>query len=452
MQNNVLIVDDERNIRLNLRTLLESENINVYEAGNGSAALTLLKENDIDCLVTDIRMPEMDGMELLRECRTKYPGVPVVMISAHGTVETAVDAMKAGALDFFTKPFNNDEVLSIVKKSLNTRNLDENPKMSTEERTSYNKIVGESPAMCKVYAMLDKVARSDSTVLVTGESGTGKELVAQTIHEKSGRSEKPFIAVNCAALSENLIESELFGHEKGAFTGAVIARPGRFELANEGSLFMDEIGEVSLSVQSKLLRVIQEKNFERVGGIRSIQTDVRLIAATNKNLKEEVEEKRFREDLYYRLNVVPIELPPLRERSGDIALLSNYFIDLFNQRMGRNVGPVPDEVKSCFSAYAWPGNVRELENTIERMMVLSEGDQLEMDTMPEQIRAGEAVEDSGTGSEWLTNKIRMEKNRVERDLLINTLKECNDNRTHAAKKLGVSRKTVQNKIKEFGIG
>lgn len=452
MRNRILIVDDERNIRRSLRALLEGPRAEVLEAEDGRAALEMLGRGEIDLVITDLRMPGMDGMELLRNCRALYPQVGVVVISAHGTVETAVEAMKLGAVDFFSKPFENQEVLGVVDKCLDARNLDQQPHIPAPEQRGFHSIVGGSPAMQQVYTLMAKVARTESTVLILGESGTGKELVARNIHEQSNRAAEAFIAVNCAALPENLVESELFGHEKGAFTGAANAKPGRFELACGGTLFLDEVGEIPLPLQAKLLRVLQERTYERVGGIKTMKADVRLVAATNRDLEQEVKAGRFREDLFYRLNVVPVQLPSLRARLGDIELLANYFIDIFNRRMQRAIGKIDPSLLAILCAYAWPGNVRELENTIERMMVLSEGESLDIDSLPERVRNFKPGEESPLqDKDALRNRLRLETDRVEKDLLERTLRECDGNRSQAAKCLGVSRKTIHNKIREYGL-
>jgi len=447
----ILIVDDEKNTREGLARALRGEYA-VAEAENGLRALAWLETHAADVVLSDLRMPGMDGMELLRNCRTQYPQLGIVVISAHGTVETAVEAMKLGAVDFFPKPFDNQEVLRVVDKCLDACNLDQQPHIPAPEQKGFHSIVGASPAMQQVYALMAKVARTDSTVLILGESGTGKELVARNIHEQSNRAAEAFIAVNCAALPENLVESELFGHEKGAFTGAANAKPGRFELACGGTLFLDEVGEIPPPIQAKLLRVLQERSYERVGGIKTMKADVRLVAATNRNLEQEVTAGRFREDLFYRLNVVPVQLPPLRRRAEDIELLANYFVEIFNRRMKRAVGRIDPSLLGILRAYSWPGNVRELENTIERMMVLSEGESLDCDSLPERVRNSKPGDElPSQDKDALRNHLRLETDRVEKDLLEQTLRDCAGNRSLAAKCLGVSRKTVHNKIREYGL-
>src|ERR1700682_4754737 len=362
----VLIVDDEPNLRKILAAQLSRDGYDVLTADDGEQGLSMLREHHIDMVITDLKMPKVDGMTLLREALREEPELPIVMITAHGTVDTAVEALKLGASDYLTKPFDKDEVRQVVAKALKTRQLAQeeattDPVGGTKDPGARFGIIGASPGLTDLYAVLERVADSPTTVLITGESGTGKELVARALHEHSTRKDKPFIKVNCAAIPKELIESELFGYERGAFTGAVSSKPGRFELANGGTLFLDEIGEIPIEMQVKLLRALQESEFERVGGIKTIHVDVRLVAATNRDLKKLIAASAFREDLFYRLNVVSIRLPALRERDTDIPLLVEHFLAKFNERLKKQVSGVEPEALDILSAYGWPGNIRELE-------------------------------------------------------------------------------------------
>jgi len=372
----ILIVDDEPNIRRVLEAVFSKDGYRVFVAENGKKALDLVStEPDLDVMLCDLVMPDLNGVEVLEAAREINPGLSVVMITAHGTIKTAVDAMKLGAFDYVTKPFDMDEIKLVVKNALErSRLLAENIQLRQELKSRYrfDGVVGESGKMQEVYKIIERVAGSNATVLIRGDSGTGKELVARAIHYSSPRSAKPFIAVSCAALPETLLESELFGHEKGAFTGAVGQKAGRFELAHQGTLFLDEVPELSPAMQVKLLRVLQERQFERVGGTRTLQVDVRLIAATNRNLEEAVASGAFRADLYYRLQVIQVFLPPLRERKTDIPPLVEHFIEKFNQQNGKNVKFVSQEAMELLMKYGWPGNIRELENAIERGVVLAD--------------------------------------------------------------------------------
>jgi two-component system response regulator AtoC len=396
-------------------------------------------------------------MEILKHCQKFHPELPVVIITAYGTVEAAVSALKQGAFDFITKPFDQTELLNVVNKAVGTyqRRLKE-PKEVVREQVSspqISSIIGASAQMQEIFKIIHKIAPSPSTVLISGESGTGKELVAFEIHRNSDRTNKPFIKINCAAIPSTLIESELFGHEKGAFTGAVSSKPGRFELAHTGTLFLDEVAEMPLEMQVKLLRVLQEQEFERVGGIASIKVDVRIITATNKNLEEEVKAGRFREDLFYRLNVVPISLPSLRERKEDIDLLVKFFIAQFNEKLKKNITAVAPEAMNILRNYSWPGNIRQLENALERMSLMADGSELKARDIPEEISGltptigGEAQpEPSG-----LKEIVKKQTQSLERDLIEHALEETSGNVTRAAEKLGLSRKGLQLKMKELAI-
>ncbi len=456
----ILIVEDEANMRRILSAMLSRDGYKVETAGNGRQALELLGKGSFQLVVSDLRMPQMDGLELLSELRRRGMACELILITAHGTIETAVEAMKNGAFDFITKPFDAAELKIKVGNALRTyekRQLD--AKLTPEGADRYN-FIGSSPAIRELCRILDKVADSPTTVLVTGESGTGKELVAQAIHRHSARADKPFIRINVAAIPETLLESELFGHEKGAFTGAVALKPGRFELADSGTLFLDEIGETPKELQVKLLRCLQEREFERVGGLKSIKFDVRLIAATNKDLEAEVAAGRFRQDLFYRLNVVPIHLPPLRERSEDIEELVPYFIERFNKRLGRSVEGITPGAMAKLRAYRWPGNIRELENVVERSILLADGHILDVENLPTFSRHGVSPaslgESSPLGAEGRTPSslkqvVKEHTRRVERHVIQQALGETGGNVTRAAEALGISRKSLQMKMKEYGL-
>src|SRR3954447_14221858 len=387
----VLIVDDEPNLRKILSAQLSRDGYDVMTAEDGEQGLGVLKEHHIDLVITDLKMPKVDGMTLLRDALRVDPDLPIVMITAHGTVDTAVEALKLGAFDYLTKPFDKDEVRQVVAKALKTRALAQE-EATTEPANAATSggarfgIIGKSPGLTDLYAVLERVADTPTTVLITGESGTGKELVARALHDHSSRKDKPFIKVNCAAIPKELIESELFGYERGAFTGAVSSKPGRFELANGGTLFLDEIGEIPVEMQVKLLRALQESEFERVGGIKTIHVDVRLVAATNRDLKKLIAAGGFREDLFYRLNVVSIRLPALRERDTDIPLLVEHFLTKFNGRLKKQVTGVEPEAIDILAAYTWPGNIRELENVMERSVLFCDAQKLRVEDLPGELR------------------------------------------------------------------
>ncbi len=369
----VLIVDDELNIRRVLAAMLKRDGYDVTTAADGEQALAVLQRTPIHVVVTDLVMPRLGGMELLARVRAEYPDIPVILITAHGTVDSAVAALKAGAFDYVTKPFEQEELRKVIAKAVRANDLERRNLHEGASEGDRPPMVGISPAMRAIYDMVARVADSPSTVLITGESGTGKELIARALQRGSSRRDKPLIKVNCAAIPKDLVESELFGYQKGAFTGAVGDKPGRFELADGGTLFLDEIGEIPVEIQVKLLRALQESEFERVGGIKTLKVDVRLIAATNRDLKALIAEGRFREDLYYRLAVVPIALPPLRERREDIPLLVRHFIEKYDRRLGKKVEGIDDDALQLLVDYAWPGNIRELENLMERSVLFADG-------------------------------------------------------------------------------
>jgi two-component system, NtrC family, response regulator AtoC len=463
----VLIVDDEANLRRVLAAMLARDGYDVHVAEDGQDALRVFGDHHIDLVITDLRMPKLDGMELLRRLHKQEPELPVVMLTAHGTVDNAVEALKSGAFDYLTKPFDQVEVRTIVQKALRARDLSvadasyQGASPSKNEGNARFGIIGNSTAIAEVYSILERVADTPTTVLITGESGTGKELVARALHENSSRKSKSFIKVNCAAIPKDLMESELFGYERGAFTGAVSSKPGRFELASGGTLFLDEIAEIPVEMQVKLLRVLQESEFERVGGIKTIAVDVRLVAATNRDLKKEIGCGNFREDLYYRLNVVPIGLPSLRERVSDITLLVEFFLQKFNARLKKNVQGVSPEALQRLASYPWPGNIRELENVMERAVLFAD-DRLisEKDLSPEVRGVHQSPMVSGAPFEigmdeaahdGLKETVKAATSRLERELIVRALDQTAGNVTHAARLLKISRKGLQLKMKELGL-
>jgi two-component system NtrC family response regulator len=387
--NSILIVDDERNYLLVLEALLSEEGYHVITADDARKGLELLQENDLDVVITDMKMPGIDGMEFMERVRLRQPDLPVIMMTAFGSVEKAVEAMRKGAFDYILKPFKNEELKLTISKAINHYHLVTQNRLFARElqgKYHFGNIVGKSVQMQRIFDLVEKVAPTKATVLITGDSGTGKELIARAIHYNSPRKDQPFISINCGALPETLLESELFGHEKGAFSGAVSQRKGRFELAHEGTLFLDEISEMSPPLQVKLLRVLQEMEFERVGGSQTLKVDVRVVAASNRNLKEEAEAGRFRSDLYYRLNVVHVYLPPLRERLDDLTLLVNHFLTKYAKDNDQEVIAISAAAMERILDYDWPGNVRELENVIERAIILSDRHEIQVKDLPPEIR------------------------------------------------------------------
>jgi DNA-binding NtrC family response regulator len=447
----ILVADDEPNIRRVLAAVFAREGYEVSAVQDGAEALRTLEGEEVHAIVADLRMPRMDGMALLKHVVAEYPHLPVVMITAHGTVDTAVEALKVGAFDYITKPFEQEELTAVIRKAIvQSARSREEVHLTGDERGRYD-IIGRHPEMLNVYELIRKVADTPSTVLIQGESGTGKELIAKALHENSSRRHKPFIKINCAAIPKTLVESELFGYEKGAFTGAVASKPGRFELAHEGTLFLDEIAEIPPEMQVKLLRVLQEGEFERVGGLKTIRVDVRLVTATNRDLHEGIADGSFREDLFYRLNVVPIRLPPLRERQSDIPLLVEHFIAKFNTRLKKSVQGIEPAALERLIEYPWPGNIRELENVVERTVLFTEAGVVRVADLPAEVRgkAAPAAAPATPGS--LKETVREATARLERDLIQKALRETGGNVTQAAKRLRISRKSLQNKMKEFGL-
>ena len=446
-QPTILIVDDERNTREGLQRALQ-DRYHVLLAEDSQKALQTLESTPVDVMLTDLRMPGVDGMGLLRRAMSLTNPPVCIMMTAYGSIENAVQAMQAGAYHYVTKPVNLDELELIIPRALNTRRIEEenvNLHEQIDRKYGLENIIGGSSAMRQLFETVQQVAPSRATVLISGETGTGKELIAKAIHNLSPRKNGPFIAVHAAALPSTLLESELFGHEKGAFTGATERRIGRFELADGGTLFLDEVSELQPPIQVKLLRVLEERAFERVGGAKTLQVDVRLVAATNKNLKKLVSEGKFRDDLFYRPSVVAVDLPALRERRDDIPLLVKAFVDEFGRENNKQVRELTPEALNLLLAYDWPGNVRELRNAIEQMVVLARAERLTVRDVPAAIR----------GSADLTKisvvRAGMTVEEAERQLIVQALKETEGNRTKAAQKIGISRRTLHRKLKEFGI-
>ncbi|RMH00265.1 MAG: sigma-54-dependent Fis family transcriptional regulator [Deltaproteobacteria bacterium] len=472
----ILLVDDEPNLRKVLGALLEQDGYEVHAEEAAAPALARVKaspSDTFDAVITDLRMPGMDGIGLLRELAALDPHLPVIVLTAHGTVDSAVQAVKLGAFDYLEKPFDRAHIRTVLERAVATR-ARTGPSMGSAATAAADPsvavgMVGSSPAMQRIREIIRTAAASPSTVLITGESGTGKELVARALHLGSERAAGPFIRLNCAAIPAGLVESELFGHEKGAFTGAVSSRPGRFELADGGTLFLDEISEVPLEIQVKLLRAIQESEFERVGGVKTIRVDLRIIAATNRDLLEVIAQKRFREDLYYRLNVVPIRLPPLRERIEDLPELLDHFVQRCNERLGKNVRGFDDEALARLRAYAWPGNIRELENLVERMVLFASSETITAAELPDVFHGGAGTEDRPIADEPqegglpqvrvplsslgmdLKEAVRLGSRMVEEVLIREALRKTDGNVTRSARLLGISRRSLQSKMKELGL-
>jgi len=452
----ILIVDDEKNYPPILAAVMEEEGFEALMANSGEEALNILKHSDVDLVLTDMKMPSMDGIALLENVKIKDPELPVIMMTAHGTVEKAVEAMQKGAYSYIMKPFDNESLILYVNKAISMyRVIKENRRLrqTVKSQYSFGNIIGKSKKMQDVFEIIRKVAPVSATVLVEGESGTGKDLVAKSIHFNGPRRDYPFVAVNCTALAKTLLESELFGHERGSFTGAISSKKGRFELADGGTLFLDEIGELSPSLQVKLLRVLQDKTFERVGGVRQVSVNFRLIAATNKHLKEEVRKGRFREDLFYRLNVVHIELPPLRQRPEDLHLLVDHFIGKYSNVRNQDspVKGIERQVERLFFDYNWPGNVRELENVIERAMVLCPDEILNVDDLPKDFRNSifEFQQLDGIPEDAELFKTLVD---IEKKMILRALKITGNVQSDAAQLLGIGKSGLNKKLKKHGIG
>ena len=444
----ILVVDDDSYVRESTEEILRRKGYQVDTSANGKDALVLLDEADFDLILSDIKMPEMDGIELLAAAKGKYPDIHVIMMTAFGSVDNAVEAMRKGAYDYIQKgSADPTEIELVVERALKYQDSQrENKRLRSElqDKYSFNNMIGKAHNMEQVFDLIDTVADSRATVLVTGESGTGKELVARALHYNSSRRSAPFIRLNCAALPKDLMESELFGHEKGAFTGAIKQTRGRFEMADGGTLLLDEISEIDPALQAKLLRVLQEREFERIGSTQTIKVDVRIVATTNRDLQKEVEAGNFREDLYYRLNVIEMGLPPLRERKEDIPALVQNFVAKYNEENGKRVTGVADETLDALLAYDWPGNIRELENYTERAVVVARGEALAPDDYPQRLTSGPQGRDDGG------IHVGMTVHEMERRLIMKTLESCQGNRTEAAGMLGISTRTLRNKLHEYG--
>ncbi len=447
MQFTILIVDDERNIREGLSEAFAMEGYLALKASDGQEAIRLLDEQYIDLVITDLKMPRVSGMELLQHIKRRWQNIPVIIITAHGDISEAVSAMQFGALEFITKPLDLEHLLKLTKNALEIRELSiKNQELRDEvlAQQRISSIIGKSAAMRRIFDLVRKVAPTKASVLITGESGVGKELIADAIHNLSPRRDKPLIKVHCAALAESLLESELFGHEKGAFTGAQTRKRGRFELADSGSLFLDEIGEINQNVQIKILRVLQERKFERVGGESTVEADVRFIAATNRDLKQEIAEGRFREDLYYRLNVVNIHVPPLRERREDIPLLAATFLHEFSQENGKQIDGYEPRARQALYSYDWPGNVRELRNCIESAVVMSSSNFISIDDLPPGPRSTQEKKEIHIPAFSTIEE-------AEKIIIAETLAMLGGNKTKTAEVLKIGRKTLYQKIDEYGL-
>ncbi len=451
----VLIVDDEENMRHMLQVMLQKAGYVAQVAADGLEGLEQMAEKDFDFVLCDVRMPQMDGMAFLEKSRQMRPDQTVIMMSAYGTMDSALEAIKIGAYDYISKPFKQDEVLLTLKKAEERERLKkenvvlQNRLKKIEQKYSFGNIIARSEAMAQVFDLVEKVAKHKTTVLVTGESGTGKDLIAKTIHSNGNRVSVPMVSINCGGIPENLLESELFGYKKGAFTDAVKDKPGLFEEADGGTIFLDEIGELPLSLQVKLLRVLQEEEISPLGATTSKKIDVRVIAATSKDLQQEVNAGRFREDLFYRINVMKIHLPPLRERRGDIPLLVGYFIHHFNQKLEKEIEGLSSQAMPILMAYSWPGNVRELENVIERAVLLGKGRWITPDDLPQSITSGQPSPSSIAPEHTLS--IKKASKTLERDLIRRALELTEGNRSKAARILEISRPILISKIKEYGL-
>ena len=446
----ILVADDEPSHRQMIEAVLAAEGYEVTQAEDGQAAISAIEDRFYDLVIMDIRMPNVDGIQALQKIKQISPDIPVIIMTAYASVGTAVDALKSSAYDYLIKPLDIEELKILVAKALHHHQLEQENiylKERLNDRFDFSNIIGHSPAMKKLFETMALVAPSEATVIIVGESGTGKELIANAIHQNSPRKDRPFIKVNCAALPETLLESELFGHEKGAFTGAIARKQGRFQLAHKSSIFLDEIAEMAPATQAKILRVLQEREFEPVGSTQTIKVDTRVIAATNKNLEEEIREGRFREDLYYRLNVVTVDVPPLHLRREDIPILADFFLKPYAEKNRRRIKGFTPRATDLLMRYDWPGNVRELENIIERAVIMARGEMITPLEFPIDLQ--------NLDEEFKDSRIDLTPGRslkeVEKVMILRTLEEAGGNRTHAARILGISRRTLQLKLKEYGI-
>ncbi len=447
MSKTILVVDDEETIRQSIHGILTDEGFEVITAKDGNEALEKVTEELPDLVLLDIWMPGSDGVDILKRLKTDYPYLQVIMISGHGTIETAVKAIKLGAYDFIEKPLSLEKILLTVNNALNFYRLSEENRLLRQKTEGPSEPTGNSKAITKLKQQIEIVAPTNAWVLITGENGTGKELVARAIHRKSQRAPKPFVEVNCAAIPEELIESDLFGHEKGSFTGAYCKKRGKFDLAHEGTLFLDEIGDMSLKTQAKILRILQEQKFERVGGTKTIEVDVRVIAATNKDLDQEMKKGTFREDLYYRLNVIPIEVPPLRERLDDIPLLVEEFLEDFSVRSRLAKKEIAPEALELLMGYNWPGNVRELRNMIERLIILTPGKIITAEDIPDSLRT--KAKPGKRDALFALSSLKEAKSYFEKEFILRKLAENNGNISQTAQTIGVERSHLHKKIKAY---
>lgn len=438
----ILVVDDEPDMRLALTHALNRSGHSVKTACNGYEAIDILKSEEFGLVITDIKMPDISGMKVLEEVKDLSPQIPVIMITGYGTVSNAVEAMKEGAADYILKPFDSETLESAIKRVCKNSNGKKSVEVHSKGNCEKKKVITQDPKMIEVVDLAGNVAPSNATVLILGESGTGKELLASYVHQHSGRNQEPYIAVNCAALPESLAESELFGHEKGSFTGAAGRKIGKFEMADHGTILLDEISEMAMPLQAKLLRVLQEREIDRVGGSKPIPIDVRIIAISNVDLKKAVKEGKFREDLFYRINVIPLSIPPLRERKSDIPLLANYFLNKYSSENNKKMTEISKKSISVLMQYEWQGNVREFENTIERAVLMGKGKTL----LPEHLLLEEMEIDE---SKSFTIRPGLSVKEMEKELIFKTLNEVNGNRTHATKMLGISIRTLRNKLREY---
>lgn len=448
MKFRILVIDDEKNIREGLQMALEDDGYEVLTAEDGTVGLQKALTEVVDLVITDLRMPGIGGQELLRKVTSETPGVPVIVLTGHGTVETAVEAMRMGAYDFLTKPLDLDRLSLLVKRALQNRELVLQHRELIEQMQSdkvFEHIIGKSPAMEHLFEMIRKVAPTRASVLITGESGVGKELIASAIHNLSPRKDRSYIKVHCAALAESLLESELFGHEKGAYTGATSLKRGRFELADNGTIFLDEIGEINQNIQIKILRVLQERQFERVGGEKSITVDTRLITATNRDLEKEVAAGTFRSDLYYRLNVVHLHVPPLRERKEDLPLMIDAFLKEFTEENAKKITSIEPKARAALYAYDWPGNIRQLRNCLESAVVMSSDNTIRLADLPEPIRDAEQTA-------TIHIQIGTTLAEAERHIIMETLTAYKGNKSKTADILGIGRKTLHRKLDEYTSG
>ncbi len=449
MSRTILVVDDEKGIRQSLHGILTDEGFEVISAKNGDGALMMVAEELPDLILLDIWLPDIDGIEVLRRIKNDYPYLQVIMISGHGTIETAVKAIKMGAYDFIEKPLSLENILLTINNALNFYQLAEENRLLRQKVQDYYGPTGKSEVITELKRQIEMVAPTNAWILITGENGTGKEVVAHAIHQKSQRADKPFVEVNCAAIPEELIESELFGHEKGSFTGAYSKKRGKFDLANEGTLFLDEIGDMSLKTQAKILRILQEQKFERVGGTKTISVDVRVIAASNKNLEEEIGKGTFREDLYYRLNVIPIEVPPLRERLEDIPILADEFLEHFCYRSGSGKKKMSPDALELLKNYDWPGNVRELKNMVERLVILTPGKLITAEDIPDSLK--KKLRLYSQSPLFQVDSLKEARSYFEREFILRKLAENNGNISQTAEAIGIERSHLHKKIKAYGV-